>query len=263
MGGSPVQILIGIKSTRLSPKLIHSLPSGLGIYKSVFYDVNQSNNCFGGPHPIFMSAYRSAGFTANHMDVMFSELARAYLESPRTFMRVDVDDHGPPLEFARELDLIEELNSYLNSPKQLELLLDTPDSSPIDSPIIDKVKYRDSPDKMSQAFTEEFKVLTAPPKDSLFDDVSSDEEYLSCRRVVRFTDPDSTPSLLPLDFEDTAEQLEQPAADMNQTWTCNPDEDKTTPVVEEPYHHPLPSKSESPIYKPPLPLSPIPEVPPK
>ena len=36
VGGSPVQILIGIKSTRLSPKLIHSLPSGLGIYESVF-----------------------------------------------------------------------------------------------------------------------------------------------------------------------------------------------------------------------------------
>ena len=68
-----------------------------------------------------------------------------------------------------------------------------------------------------------------------------------------------------MDFKDsgTAEQIVQPAADMNQTWTCNPDEDKTTPVVEEPYHHPLPSKSESPIYKPPLPLSPIPEVPPK
>ena len=68
---------------------------------------------------------------------MFSKLARAYLESPRTFMRVDVDDHGPPPEFARELDLIDELNSYLNSPKQLELLLDSPDPSPIDSPIID------------------------------------------------------------------------------------------------------------------------------
>ena len=68
---------------------------------------------------------------------MFSELARAYLESPRTFMRVDVDDHSPPLELARELNLIDKLNSYLNSPKQLELLLDTPDPSPIDSPIID------------------------------------------------------------------------------------------------------------------------------
>ena len=50
------------------------------------------------------------------MDVMFSKLARAYLESPQTFMRVDVDNHGPPLEFARELNLIDKLNSYLNSP---------------------------------------------------------------------------------------------------------------------------------------------------
>ena len=125
--------------------------------------------------------------------------------------------------------------------------------------------YRDSPDKMNQAFTEEFEALTTPPKDSLFDDVSSDEEYLSCRRVVRFTDPDSTPSLLPLDLEDsgTAEQLEQPAVDMDQTWTCNPDKDKAKPVVEESYHHPLPSERESPIYKPPPPLSPIPEVPPQ
>ena len=117
VGGTPVQILIEIKSTRLSPKLIHSLPSGLGIYESLFYDVNQSNICFGGPHPIFTSAYRAAGFTVNHMDVIFSQLARAYVESPWAYIRMDVDDHGPPLEFACEHDLVEELNSYLTSPK--------------------------------------------------------------------------------------------------------------------------------------------------
>ena len=50
---------------------------------------------------------------------------------------------------------------------------------------------------------------------------------------------------------------------MNDTWTCNPDESKPTPAVEEPYHYPLPSECESPIYKPPPPLSPIPEVPSK
>ena len=61
----------------------------------------------------------------------------------------------------------------------------------------------------------------------------------------------------------TAEQLEQPVVDMNDTWTCNPDESKPTPAVEEPYHYPLPSECESPIYKPPPPLSPIPEVPSK
>ena len=64
----------GIKSTQLSPKLIHSLPSGLGIFESVFYDANQSNICFGGPHPIFTTAYCAAGFTVNHMDVMFTSV---------------------------------------------------------------------------------------------------------------------------------------------------------------------------------------------
>ena len=78
----------------------------------MFYDVNQSNICFGGPHPIFTTAYCAAGFTVNHMDVMFTELAQSYLESPWTYVRADVDEHGPPLEFARELDLVEELNSY-------------------------------------------------------------------------------------------------------------------------------------------------------
>ena len=102
----------------------------------MFYDVNQSNIYFSGPHPfpIFTTVYRAAGFTANHMDIMFSELAQAYLDSPWTYMHADVDD--PPLEFAQELNLVEELISYLNSPKQLNLLLNTPDSSILDSPII-------------------------------------------------------------------------------------------------------------------------------
>ena len=78
----------------------------------MFYDANQSNICFGGPHPIFTTAYCAAGFTVNHMDVMFTELVQSYLESPWTYVRADVDEHGPPLEFARELDLVEELNSY-------------------------------------------------------------------------------------------------------------------------------------------------------
>ena len=44
---------------------------------------------------------------------------------------------APPLDFAREHDLVEELNSHLTSPKRLELLLDIPDTPILDSPIID------------------------------------------------------------------------------------------------------------------------------
>ena len=111
VGGTSVQILIGIKSTQMSPKLKFSLPNGLGIYESVFYDIYQSNICFGGPHPIFTQAYREAGYSVNHMEAMFTKMARAYMDTPRTFIRVDVDEHGPPLDLARELDLIEEIKT--------------------------------------------------------------------------------------------------------------------------------------------------------
>ena len=94
-------------------------------------------------------------------------------------MRVDVDDHGPPLEFARELALIDELNSYLNSPKQLELLLDSPDPSPIDSPIIDilplpeliPVSYSVDPEGEAEYGDE---TSSTPPPISAHANISSD-----------------------------------------------------------------------------------------
>jgi hypothetical protein len=134
VGGTSVHILLGLKSTRLSPKLTFTMPSGLGIYESRFYDIYQSNVCFGGPHPIFTQAYHDAGYSVNNMEIMFSELARAYLNTPRTFLRVDVDDHGPPLELARELDLVEELTasfplSHKSSPVPDPLLPEFSDES--------------------------------------------------------------------------------------------------------------------------------------
>jgi hypothetical protein len=108
IGGSRAHILVGIKSTQLSPKHKYSLPNGLGIYESVLYDIYQSNICFGGPHAVFTQAYRKAGVSINHVQVMFTEMARAYMDSPRTFVRMDVDEHGPPMNLARELDLIDE-----------------------------------------------------------------------------------------------------------------------------------------------------------
>jgi hypothetical protein len=111
VGGTSVQILIGLKSTQLSPKLKFSLPNGLGIFESVFYDIYQSNICFGGPHPVFTQAYRDAGYSVNHMEAMFTKMARDYMDTPRNFIRVDVDEHGPPLDLARELELIEEIKT--------------------------------------------------------------------------------------------------------------------------------------------------------
>jgi competence transcription factor ComK len=110
IGGTSAHILVGIKSTHLGPKHMYSLPNGLGIYESVIYDIYQSNICFGGPHAIFTQAYKKFGMYANHVQVMFTEVARAYMDSPWNFIRADVDEHGPPLEFARESDLLNEIS---------------------------------------------------------------------------------------------------------------------------------------------------------
>jgi hypothetical protein len=88
IGGDEVKLLIGIRSTQLAPKLVLTLPGGLCVYRSVFTDVWKSEYCFGGPHAIFTEAYDKAS-AAKHAGVaqaVFSELAMAYLEGPRTFL---------------------------------------------------------------------------------------------------------------------------------------------------------------------------------
>jgi len=108
VGGTPVSLLIGIKSTALSPKLITLLPSGLGVYESAITDIAGSNICFGGPHQIFSEAYRKVGRMFNHVEIIFSEMAQAYLNAPRNFVAADPEDHGPMRSPARELDIVEE-----------------------------------------------------------------------------------------------------------------------------------------------------------
>ena len=53
VGGSKVQLLLGIKNTKLDPVLIQILPSGVAVYRSLFKDVFGSRIIFGGPHKSF------------------------------------------------------------------------------------------------------------------------------------------------------------------------------------------------------------------
>ena len=50
VGGSEVQLLIGIKNTAAQPKLLHQLGNGLAIYESPFADIFGSRICYGGTH---------------------------------------------------------------------------------------------------------------------------------------------------------------------------------------------------------------------
>ena len=53
VGGSKVQLLLGIKNTNLDPVLVKILPSGVAVYRSPFKDVYGSRMIFAGPHKLF------------------------------------------------------------------------------------------------------------------------------------------------------------------------------------------------------------------
>ena len=96
VGGDRVKLLIGIRSTNLAPRLHCSLPNGLGVYISALVDVHGSNICFGGTHEIFTKGYARAGMSAGHIQVLFTQVAQAYMRAPYTTVRSKSDDHGPP-----------------------------------------------------------------------------------------------------------------------------------------------------------------------
>jgi hypothetical protein len=83
IGGAPVKLLIGIRSTQLAPVLKFTLPSGLCVYESKFRDVYGATLYFGGPHEVFTRAHRQAGFrvTLGMLQVLFTESATAYIRA--------------------------------------------------------------------------------------------------------------------------------------------------------------------------------------
>jgi hypothetical protein len=88
IGGGAVRLLIGIRSTQLAPVLRLTLPSGLCLYESKFKDAYGATLCCGGPHEVFTQGYRDAGFevSADMIQVLFSEMASAYLKATHTFV---------------------------------------------------------------------------------------------------------------------------------------------------------------------------------
>jgi hypothetical protein len=85
IGGDRVKLLIGIRSSALSPVQKFTLPSGLGVFESLLPDTNGSYICFGGPHEVFTRGYARSGASANHLQVYFAQVANAYMRSPYTF----------------------------------------------------------------------------------------------------------------------------------------------------------------------------------
>jgi len=98
--GGEIKLLIGIKSSPLSPKLIFSLPGGLGVYASSLRDKWGSRIIYGGPHKIFTQFNYRNGMNFHHIQVMLSGQAASYRESVYPIIRMctrldDQDDTFP------------------------------------------------------------------------------------------------------------------------------------------------------------------------
>jgi hypothetical protein len=101
IGGDRVKLLIGIRSSSLAPIQRYTLPSGLGVFQSALTNINGSSICFRGPHEVFTRGYARSGVTANHLKVYLSQVARAYIHAPYTFVSSnDVESliHSSPAE---------------------------------------------------------------------------------------------------------------------------------------------------------------------
>ena len=79
--GGEIKLLIGIKSSSLSPKLMFSLPGGLGVYTSSLRDKWGSRIIYGGPHQIFTQFNNRSGMNFHQIQVMLSGQAGSYRDS--------------------------------------------------------------------------------------------------------------------------------------------------------------------------------------
>jgi hypothetical protein len=94
IGGAPVKLLIGIRSTQLAPVLKFTLPSGLCVYESKFCDVYGATLCFGGPHEVFTRGYKHTGsrVTTGMLQVLFAESASAYMGGIRAVVGASIEE---------------------------------------------------------------------------------------------------------------------------------------------------------------------------
>lgn len=76
IGGSAVDIMIGIRYHTYFPTLIYTLPCGLGVYKSKFDSDNGNLGILGGPHKTWRNARQTSHFLGPR--AYFTAEARAY-----------------------------------------------------------------------------------------------------------------------------------------------------------------------------------------
>ena len=91
VGGDSIKLLIGLKNPELEPVCVLSLPSGIGLFKSVFKDIFGSVYCFGGPNRIVSDVHKKFSGNVNHIYSYFMEVVNQYRGSPYSALKSILD----------------------------------------------------------------------------------------------------------------------------------------------------------------------------
>ena len=87
--GGDTDFLLGIQYNYFQPRLIHMLPSGFGIYKSMFRGIDGTRGCVGGPHPHFLQCEQQ--FAEFNQGINFRTFLTRQLELFRNGIKVCLD----------------------------------------------------------------------------------------------------------------------------------------------------------------------------
>jgi hypothetical protein len=120
VGGRATDILIGLKNSELQPRLLFTLPSGLGVYQCFLRDCWGSTLAFGGPHSIISAANKQFyGFSVSYLSVLLTQLKPSILD----WQWVSPDSTAP----SSKLPMTLQLSSFQS------MTLDTTPVSPTDA----------------------------------------------------------------------------------------------------------------------------------
>ena len=104
IGGTPVDLMLGIRYIKLFPELLFFLPSGLAVYKSKFAAPGGETCVLGGPHPSWRRCRAEANYLGPHG--FFTAEMKAYFFASYSLVHV----YSPPKEDvqAQVVELVDE-----------------------------------------------------------------------------------------------------------------------------------------------------------
>jgi hypothetical protein len=105
VGGSGVDVILGIKYLKYYPELVYSLPSGLAVYKAKLKSASGCQAVLGGPHAVWSAAaekaqhmnpraYLTAEARAWYVTESWVEINQGKLSDLAKYITVDTDDES-------------------------------------------------------------------------------------------------------------------------------------------------------------------------